>query len=51
MNSPSESRLLLRLPAELKTRVEQSAVENRRSMNKEIQVALERYVAAQMESR
>ncbi len=49
MNSPSEARLLLRLPSELKTRVEESARANRRSTVKEIQVAIERHVAAQPE--
>jgi hypothetical protein len=51
MNSLSEARLLLRLPADLKAQVEESARANRRSTVKEIQVAIERHVGAQPESR
>jgi hypothetical protein len=49
MNSPSEARLLLRLPAELKTRVEESARENCRRLNREIEYALRQHVAAKPE--
>ncbi len=39
--------MTLRLPAELKTRLERIASANRRSLTREIEVALERYADAQ----
>lgn len=42
MEERIETRLMLRLPETLRQRVEQSASRNRRSMNSEIVVILER---------
>ena len=47
MDASLEARLLLRLPAELRDRVAQVAESNRRSMTKEIQVAIERHVKSE----
>ena len=37
--------ILLRLPSSLKEQVEQMAIDHRRSMNREIQVAIEAHIA------
>ena len=46
MASESEARLIIRIPVELRNRVAQVAEEQRRSMNREIQVAIEQHLAA-----
>jgi hypothetical protein len=43
--------LLLRLPSDLKERLEISARENRRSTTREVQVALELYLAPELKAR
>ncbi len=45
MDSIQESRLLLRLPETLKSAATEAARINRRSLNSEILIALERHVA------
>ena len=43
--------LLLRLPTNLKERLEESAREHRRSTTREIQVAIESYLAPELKAR